>query len=104
MVIGDDQKFIAALFVPNFEAIEAWADAEGIDLPDDQAAICADDRVREFVQREVDAVNEQLSKLFCCPFALEEVTPDVTASTLAASASERIVASALCRSSASGVK
>ena len=62
MVVGDNQKFIAALFVPDFDAVEAWADETGIDLPDDSEAVCADDRVREFVAEEVDAVNEALPK------------------------------------------
>ena len=62
MVVGDNQKFIAALFVPDIDVVEAWADEEGIDLPDDPEAVCADDRVREFVAEEVDAVNEKLPK------------------------------------------
>ena len=62
MVVGDNQKFIAALFVPNFEAVEAWANEEGVDLPDDPEAICEHERVREFIRAEVDAVNEELSK------------------------------------------
>jgi len=62
MVIGDNQKFIAALFVPNFEAVRRWAENEGIDLPDDETAICADDRVHEFIEKEVEAVNKKLSK------------------------------------------
>ncbi|MFQ3318857.1 MAG: long-chain acyl-CoA synthetase [Natronomonas sp.] len=62
MVIGDNQKFIAALFVPNFEAVERWAANEGITLPDDPEAICEDDRVHEFIGEEVEAVNKTLSK------------------------------------------
>ena len=62
MVVGDDQKFIAALFVPDFQGVRAWAQAEGVDLPDDRAAICRDPSVVEFVQVDVDAVNEQLPK------------------------------------------
>ena len=62
MVIGDDQKFIAALFVPNFEAIRRWAETEGVDLPDDPAEICRDERVREYINEEVEAVNGTLSK------------------------------------------
>jgi len=62
MVVGDDQKFIAALFVLNFDAVRKWADEEGIDLPSDPAALCDDDRVRAFVREEVEAVNETLSK------------------------------------------
>ena len=62
MVVGDNQKFVAALFVPDLEAIEAWANGEEIDLPDDREAICEDERVHGFIQEEVDAVNEGLSK------------------------------------------
>ncbi len=62
MVVGDNQKFIAALVVPNFTAIENWASGEGIDLPSDPAAICADDRVHEFIGEPVAAVNETVAK------------------------------------------
>ena len=58
VVLGDGRKFVSALLVPNFAAVEAWADAEGIDLPEDRQAICRDERVRERFQAEVDAVNE----------------------------------------------
>ncbi len=61
MVIGDDRKFLAALFVPNFETIERWAEEEGIELPEDPEAICADERVRAYIGEEVEAVNETLS-------------------------------------------
>ncbi|WP_096392975.1 long-chain fatty acid--CoA ligase [Halorubrum trapanicum] len=59
VVLGDGRKFVSALIVPNFERLAAWADDEGIDLPDERAAICRDDRVRERVQEEVDRVNEE---------------------------------------------
>jgi long-chain acyl-CoA synthetase len=62
MVVGDNQKFIAALFVPNFDAIERWAEETDVDLPDDREAVCADDRVQEFVGEEVDELNAALSK------------------------------------------
>jgi long-chain acyl-CoA synthetase len=61
MIVGDNQAFVAALFVPNLAAIEHWADEEGIDLPEAPDAICRDEQVREYVQGEVDAVNETLS-------------------------------------------
>lgn len=57
MVLGNNRKFVSALVVPNFDAVRRWAASEGIDLPDEPAAICADDRVHEFVGAEVDAVN-----------------------------------------------
>jgi long-chain acyl-CoA synthetase len=58
MVVGDGRKFISALVVPNFGHIESWAESEGIDLPEDPEAICEDERVVEYVQEEVDRVNE----------------------------------------------
>jgi long-chain acyl-CoA synthetase len=63
MVVGDDQKFIGALVVPNFENLERWADREGIDLPADDYARCADDRVRTWVGEAIDAENEALEKV-----------------------------------------
>ncbi len=61
MVIGDNRKFVAALVVPNFERLEAWADEEGIDLPSEQEDICADERVRAWIDEEIQAVNETLA-------------------------------------------
>ncbi|WP_276254853.1 AMP-dependent synthetase/ligase [Halomontanus rarus] len=58
MVVGDGEKFVGALIVPNTDHLRSWADEEGIDLPDDPEAMCADERVREHVQAEVDRVNE----------------------------------------------
>jgi len=63
MVVGDDQKFVAALFVPNFEQLRRWADREGIDLPETEAEMCDDERVREWIQEEVEEVNAGLEKI-----------------------------------------
>ncbi|QCC52700.1 AMP-dependent synthetase/ligase [Halapricum salinum] len=62
MVVGDGQKFVSALVVPNFEQVRQWADSEGIDLPDDQRAICQDDRVHEWIDEEIQSVNADLEK------------------------------------------
>ncbi|WP_408959775.1 AMP-dependent synthetase/ligase [Natrinema sp. 74] len=62
MVVGDGEKFIGALLVPNADHVRSWAATEGIDLPDDPKAMCDDERVREYVQREVDRVNENFEK------------------------------------------
>jgi long-chain acyl-CoA synthetase len=62
MVVGDGEKFIGALLVPNEDHIREWAAEEGVELPDDSDALCDDERVREYVQREVDAVNEGFEK------------------------------------------
>ncbi|WP_121743817.1 AMP-dependent synthetase/ligase [Natronorubrum halophilum] len=62
MVVGDGEKFIGALLVPNTEHVREWAAEEGIDLPDDPESMCDDDRVREYVQQEVDRVNGNFEK------------------------------------------
>jgi long-chain acyl-CoA synthetase len=62
MVVGDNQKFVGAMIVPNFEALRKWADEENIDLPDSPHEIIADDRVREWIQAVVDEKNEELEK------------------------------------------
>jgi long-chain acyl-CoA synthetase len=61
VVVGDDEKFVAALIVPNFEEIESWALDEEIDLPDDRAAIVSDERVREWIGEDVARINDRLS-------------------------------------------
>jgi long-chain acyl-CoA synthetase len=58
MVIGDGEKFIGALIVPNFEELRDAAAEEGVDLPHDPAEMCDSERVREAIEEEVDAVNE----------------------------------------------
>lgn len=58
MVIGDARKFVSALLVPDFEAVRAWGESDGLDLPDSDAALCHDDRVRDRLQREVERINE----------------------------------------------
>ena len=58
MVVGDARKFVAALVVPDFEAVRAWADGADIDLPADDAELCRDERVRDRIEAEVQRVNE----------------------------------------------
>ena len=60
--MGDDQKFVSALVVPNFEAVERWAEREGIDSPDDPASICDDEDVQRWIAEEIVEVNEEFGK------------------------------------------
>ncbi|MFC6755898.1 MULTISPECIES: AMP-dependent synthetase/ligase [Haloarcula] len=62
MVVGDDEKFVGALIVPDFEEMERLAAREGIDLPDDPAAQCAHDAVRGWIQAAVDEANAELER------------------------------------------
>ena len=61
MLVGDGRKYVAALIVPNFGQLRAWAAEEGVSLPDDEEALCEDDRVREWVRGALAAVNADLS-------------------------------------------
>jgi len=62
MVMGDDEKFISALIVPNFDAIERWAENRNIELPDTREEICEDERVREWVDEDVQLANRNVEK------------------------------------------
>ncbi|WP_255192633.1 AMP-dependent synthetase/ligase [Natronobeatus ordinarius] len=62
MVVGDGRKFVGALLVPNVDHLESWAEAEGIDLPGDPEALCADERVVEYIGEEVDRINEDFER------------------------------------------
>jgi long-chain acyl-CoA synthetase len=60
MVLGDDEKFVSALLVPNFEGLRAWAARNDIELPSERAAVCRDERARAWVEDHVREVNEEL--------------------------------------------
>jgi long-chain acyl-CoA synthetase len=57
IVIGDRQKFLATLIVPNFERLKEWAAAGGHDVRWD--AIDAHPGIRALFQREIDAYNAE---------------------------------------------
>ncbi len=61
MVVGDDRNYIAALIVPNWEALEKFALANGI-AREDKPRLVADQRVVSLIEREVEAVNKTLSR------------------------------------------
>ncbi|WP_255149273.1 AMP-dependent synthetase/ligase [Halorarius halobius] len=61
IVIGDNEKFVAALVVPNFEALGRWARENAPDLSSDKSEAIEDERVREWVGEEIERVNDGLS-------------------------------------------
>ena len=79
VAVGDNEKFVAALIVPNFEEIDSWALDEEIDLPEDPPAIVDDDRVRAWIGEDVARINDRLSGSECIKefrLVAEEWTPD----------------------------
>jgi long-chain acyl-CoA synthetase len=62
MVLGDNRKFVGALVVPNFERLDAWANANGIDLPDSHEEMVDDERVISWIQETIAEGNEQFGR------------------------------------------
>jgi long-chain acyl-CoA synthetase len=60
VVIGDRRKFLSALLVPDFAALQPWADKQGIAAASREQLI-ADPKVREQIGHEVAAVNANLA-------------------------------------------
>jgi long-chain acyl-CoA synthetase len=58
-VVGDGHKFVSAILVPNFEEVRKRAEREGIDMPEDDRDLARDDRVREWIDEEVERINER---------------------------------------------
>lgn len=60
MVVGEGQKFAAALIVPAVPFITEWASRKGITLPSSREEICKNEAVVKRMQKEIDAVNATL--------------------------------------------
>jgi len=60
VVIGDRRKFLAALIVPDFEALKPWAEKQGIGTASNETLI-KDPKVRALFAAEVQAVNAHLA-------------------------------------------
>ncbi len=86
MVIGEGQKFPAALVVPNFAFVRDWAERKGFDLRNSSnQEIIEDQRVIDRINREINEFNkrfghwEQVKKIELLPAELSieggELTP-----------------------------
>lgn len=63
MVIGEGQKFPAALVVPCFDFIKDWAKRKNVDLGDgSNASIIANEKVKKRIDEEVNTFNEEFGK------------------------------------------
>ncbi len=60
VVIADKRKFVSALIVPAFPALEAYAAEQGIDYTD-RAALCADPRIIAYVARHIETLQQDLA-------------------------------------------
>jgi long-chain acyl-CoA synthetase len=61
VVIGDRRKILAALVVPDFEALDSWAEREGHDI-DEIADFLKTAPAMELFQKEIDTVNKELAR------------------------------------------
>lgn len=86
MVIGEGQKFPAALVVPNFAFVRDWAERKGFDLRNSSnQEVIEDQRVIDRINREINEFNkrfghwEQVKKIELLPAELSieggELTP-----------------------------
>ena len=60
VVIGDRRKFLAALLVPDFEALTTWTSGRGIG-DDDRQALIGEQPVQELIAAEVARINQELA-------------------------------------------
>ena len=60
-VLGDNRRYLAALVVPNFVSLEAWAGEQGISW-EDRKELVGNERVRALFEERIARVNEDLSR------------------------------------------
>ncbi len=61
MVVGEGQKFPAALIQPNFEAVNTWAEKQGITLPE-KSEWTAHEKVQTKLLNEVSKINKRFGQ------------------------------------------
>ncbi len=61
VVIGDRRKLLAALLVPDFDTLQAWASQQGIEA-DDVSTLLGTEQVNALFTEEIKIVNENLAR------------------------------------------
>jgi long-chain acyl-CoA synthetase len=61
VLVGNRRAFIALLLIPNFDRLDAWAQAAGL-ATNDRATLLAAPAVRDLYQHVVDGVNQELAQ------------------------------------------
>ncbi len=61
VVLGDNRNFISALVVPNFEPLERWAKAEGLNTAS-RVALVEIPKVRQLVRAEIDRTTKDFAR------------------------------------------
>jgi long-chain acyl-CoA synthetase len=62
MVVGDDEKFVAALVKPNFDALRRLVEDHGIDVPTEPQQAVGHPRVRAWIEEAIQLVNMDIAK------------------------------------------
>ena len=61
LVIGENQKFVAALIIPNFSAIKEWCESEKI-IYSHPKEMVENLNVKNLIKSEINKYNQELSK------------------------------------------
>ena len=62
VAIGDARPYITALIVPDFEALNVWAEEKGITAPDN-ASLVKDPEVLALYKQQIDIINERFARV-----------------------------------------
>jgi len=60
VIVGDKRKYVAALIVPDFESLRAWAKEQGVSTSDKQQLV-ADRRVVDMIKADVNRLTRELA-------------------------------------------
>lgn len=78
MVVGEAQKFPAAIIIPSFEALKTWCKQHDMEYPGDEE-VCNNQRIKDRIWKDVEKANKTFGRweqvkvieLVCDPFTIE---------------------------------